>query len=253
MVVNIEITLNMIHIITHIIAWEKHAIIWRINHYMVTIKDHQTSRLFDPWDYVGPKRRKLLDRSWSEIFRTYLPEKLPVHRVARYFDEAMGCPGKELYTAIGCIILQQLHDLSDPDVTRALAFNPDWHYALDITDESDAGMYLSERTLRTYRKILEEEGLDVILFKTLTDKLLRDLGEDLLQLIELFCFDETVRELSEYKLLERVLHEQCLPVPVLMQKSNSSRPKRFPRTVYKTLQTRMPDMTVIKVRGTKSG
>jgi hypothetical protein len=69
--------------------------------------------------------------------------------------------------------LQQLHDLSDPEVTGALAFNLYWHYALDIADESDASTYLSERTLRTYRKILEEEGLDGILFTTLTDKLLK--------------------------------------------------------------------------------
>jgi hypothetical protein len=258
---------------------------------MITIKDHHTRRLFDPWEYVGPKRRKLLARSWSGVFRRYLLEELPVHTVARYFDEVMGRPSKELYTAIGCLILQQLHDLSDSEVTRALAFNLDWHYALDITDESDASTYLSERTLRTYRKILEEEGLDGILFKTLTDKLLKEfgvdtpkqrldstlirsnmrklgririfattirkflkklkrtypevfaslidaqvterylaegpagcfsrvkpsessktlqeLGEDLLHLIELFSSDESVRKLPEYKLLERVLHEQC--------------------------------------------
>ena len=258
---------------------------------MITVKDHHTRRLFDPWDYVGPKRRKLLDRSWSGVFRRYLLEELPVHTVAWYFDEAMGRPSKELYTAIGCLILQQLHDLSDPEVTRALAFNLDWHYALDITDESDASTYLSERTLRTYRKILEDEGLDGILFATLTDKLLKEfgvdpskqrldstlirsnmrklgririfvttirkflkklkrthpevfaslidthisdrylaegsagcfsrvkpsessktlqeLGEDLLHLIELFSSDESVRKLPEYKLLERVLHEQC--------------------------------------------
>ena len=258
---------------------------------MITVKDHHTRRLFDPWEYVGPRRRKLLDRSWSGVFRTYLLEELPVRTVARYFDEVMGRPSKELYTAIGCLILQQLHDLSDPDVTRALAFNLDWHYALDITDESDASTYLSERTLRTYRKILEKEGLDRILFETLTDKLLKEfgidtskqrldstlirsnmrklgririfattirkflkklkrthpdvfaslidahvadrylaegsagcfsrvkpseasmtlqeLGEDLLHLIELFSSDDTVRKLSEYKLLERVIHEQC--------------------------------------------
>ena len=258
---------------------------------MITVNDHHTKRLFDPWEYVGPKRRKLLDRSWSGVFRKYLLEELPVEKVARYFHKTMGRPSKELYTAIGALILQQLHDLSDPDVTRALAFSLDWHYALDITDESDAGKYLSERTLRTYRKILEKDELDRILFETLTDKLLKefgvdtskqrldstiirsnmrklgririfaktiqkflkklkrkhpnlfntllksefadrylakesggcfsrvkpsessktlhDLGEDLLYLVELFSSHDTVWKLSEYKLLERVLHEQC--------------------------------------------
>jgi len=149
----------------------------RISH-MITVKDHQTGRLFDPWDYLGPKRRKLLENSWAGVFRTYLFGKLPVSKVARHFNDQLGRPSKELYTAIGALILQQLHDLSDPDVTRALAFNIDWHYALDITDESDNGKYLSERTLRTYRKILMDEHLDKLLFETLTDTLIKTFGVD---------------------------------------------------------------------------
>jgi len=145
---------------------------------MITIKDHQTGRLFDPWEYLGPKRRQLLEKSWAGVFRTYLFEKLPVGRVARHFDDRLGRPSKELYTAIGALILQQLHDLSDPEVTRALAFNIDWHYALDITDESDDGKYLSDRTLRTYRKILMDERLDRLLFETLTDALIEAFGVD---------------------------------------------------------------------------
>ncbi len=139
---------------------------------MIHVKDHHTERLFDPWDHIGPKRRKLLDKSWSGVFRTYLLWKLPVGKIARHFDESHGRPAKELYTAMGMLILQQLHDLSDPEVTRAVAFNIDWHYALDITCNSDASMYLSERSLRRYRKILIKEGLDKLLFETLTDTLI---------------------------------------------------------------------------------
>jgi len=258
---------------------------------MITAKDHHTMRLFDPWDYLGPKRRRLLDKSWSGVFREYLLNKLPVEKVAKHFDEVMGRPSKELYTAIGALILQQLHDLSDPEVSITLAFNEQWHYALDITDESDAGKYISERTLRTYRKIVIEEGLDRILFETLTEtlikkfdvdtskqrldstlirsnmrklgrvrifantirkflkklkrthpelfdtllesefsesylakgsegcfsrvkpseasKTLKGLAEDLLYLVELFSSHDRVSRLSEYKLLERILSEQC--------------------------------------------
>ena len=258
---------------------------------MITAKDHHTMRLFDPWDYLGPKRRRLLDTSWSGVFREYLLKKLPVEKVAKHFDEVMGRPSKELYTAIGVLILQQLHDLSDPEVSMTLAFNEQWHYALDITDESDAGKYISERTLRTYRKIVIEEGLDRVLFETLTDNLikafgvdttkqrldstlirsnmrklgririfantirkflkklrrthpglfdtllesefsdrylakgsegcfsrvkpseasktLKGLSEDLLYLVELFSSHDRVSRLSEYRLLKRVLGEQC--------------------------------------------
>ena len=258
---------------------------------MIKVNDHQTFRLFDPWEHLGPKRRKLLDKSWSGVFRKYLLEKLPVEKIAKYFDEGMGRPSKELYTAIGSLMLQQLHDLSDPEVSMALAFHEAWHYALDITDESDAGKYISERTLRTYRKILIKEGLDRVLFETLTDSLIKAFGvdttkqrldstliqsnmrklgririfsttirkflkklkrtnpdlfnnllepefrdrylakeyegcfsqvkpseaartldglaEDLLYLIELFSSYDNVVTLSEYRLLERILREQC--------------------------------------------
>ena len=258
---------------------------------MITVNDHQTERLFDPWDHLGPKRRKLLEKSWAGVFRQYLLEKLPVHKVAGYFDEVMGRPSKELYTAIGSLILQQLHDISDSEVPIALAFNEQWHYALDITDESDASKYISERTLRTYRRILIKEGLDRVLFETLTDSLIKafgvdtakqrldstiirsnmrklgririfattirkflkklkrthpdlfdtlvgsefcdrylskeskgcfsqvkpsessqtldELAHDLVHLVELFSSHDTVSSLSEYKLLERVLREQC--------------------------------------------
>jgi len=147
-------------------------------HQMITINDHGTGRLFDPWEYLGPKRRKLLESGWPGVFRNLLFERIPVEQVARHFDVDTGRPTKELYTVIGALILQQLHDLSDPEVTRALALDIGWHYALDITDESDHGKYLSERTLRTYRKILVQENLDQLLFETLTDALIEAFGVD---------------------------------------------------------------------------
>lgn len=258
---------------------------------MINVKDHHSGWLFDPWDQIGPKRRKLLENSWSGVFRIFLLEKLPVDRLAQRFDAFQGRPTKELYTAMGMLILQQLHDLSDPDLIRAVAFNIDWHYALDITDSSDTSMYVSERSLRRYRRILIEEGLDRVLFETLTDtlietfgvdtskqridstyirsnmrmlgrvgifsatirkflkklrhshaklyadlpaarfndryctknsenlfsqvkpsaasKTLQDLAYDLLYLVELFRSNDSVRALSEYRLLERVLGDCC--------------------------------------------
>jgi hypothetical protein len=139
---------------------------------MITVKDHSTGYLFDIWDHIGPKRRKLLDKSWAGIFRTFLLEKLPVSKIARHFTVDIGRPSKEHFTMIGAVMLQQLHDMSDPDVTCALAFNINWHYALDITDDSDASTYISERSLRNYRRILIDEGLDRVLFEMLTDTLI---------------------------------------------------------------------------------
>jgi hypothetical protein len=44
---------------------------------MITLRDRRTNNLFDPWESLGPKRRKLLDRCWAGIFRNYLLEHLP--------------------------------------------------------------------------------------------------------------------------------------------------------------------------------
>jgi hypothetical protein len=74
------------------------------------------------------------------------------------------------------LILQQLHDLTDQQTTEAVALNIAWHYALDIRHEPDA--YLCERTLRNYRRKILELGLDAVLFRTLTDKLISAVGVD---------------------------------------------------------------------------
>jgi len=139
---------------------------------MQYIKDHKICYIFDPWDYLGPKRRNLLEQSWAGLFRKYLLEELPVDKVAKHFHSSMGRPTKELYTAIGTLVLQQLHDLSDSEVVSTLAFDTRWHYALDITKESDEDKTMAERTLREYRKIVIDEKLDGYLFGTSTDKLI---------------------------------------------------------------------------------
>ncbi len=145
---------------------------------MFHIKDHHTIRLFDPWSHMGPKCRKLLESSWAGLFRKYLLKEIPVNKIVQHFDEGMGRPTKEIFTVIGALLLQQMQDLSDQDVTESIAFNSKWHYALDITGESDDDRYICERTLRHYRKILIEEGLDSILFEKLTDTLIKKFNVD---------------------------------------------------------------------------
>ena len=79
---------------------------------MITVNDHQTFRLFDPWEYLGPKREKLLDTGWYGVFCKYILEKLPVGKVAKHFDEDIGRPSKGLYTAMGALNKQALFYLS---------------------------------------------------------------------------------------------------------------------------------------------
>jgi hypothetical protein len=50
---------------------------------MLTIRDHHTGDLFDPWDHLGDQRRRLLDRSWAAVFREHLLNHLPVAGTGR--------------------------------------------------------------------------------------------------------------------------------------------------------------------------
>jgi len=48
--------------------------------------------MFDPWGYLGEKRRKLLDESWAGLFREHILNELPVEKMAPFFDEDFGRP-----------------------------------------------------------------------------------------------------------------------------------------------------------------
>ncbi len=119
-----------------------------------------------------------MDQGWPGVFRNYLLNALPVDRIASRFTERTGRPSKEAHLMLGSLILQQVHDLSEDDIQRAVAFNLEYQYALDTLDDSDASIYISKRTFRNYRRIVEEEGLAPVIFGTLTDRLLRAFGVD---------------------------------------------------------------------------
>ena len=126
---------------------------------MIHTKDHKTGYLFDPWDHLGPKRRKLMEQSWAGLFREHILQELPVNKIAPYFTEGFGRPTKELYMALGVIILQQAHDITDEETLCQLAFSEQWHYALDITSMSDDSTYMSPKTLWNMRKIVTDNEL----------------------------------------------------------------------------------------------
>jgi len=138
---------------------------------MIHIKNQKQTILFDPWAFLGPKRRKLLDQSWAGLFKKELLGELPVNQVASFFTDGFGRPTKELHTALGALLLQQAHDLTDEETVNHVAFNTQWHYALNITEESDSAKYLSPKTLWNMRSIVVDNGLDAPLFDHITDKL----------------------------------------------------------------------------------
>ncbi len=143
---------------------------------MITVRDHATGSLSDPWRHLGPKRRRLLEKSWAGVFREFLLHELPVVEVSRHFSDDVGRPTKDMAMVLGALILQQLHDLTDQQTVEAVALDIQWQYALDIGREEDP--YVCERTLRNYRRLVIDGGLDEVVFRTLTDKLVTSLGVD---------------------------------------------------------------------------
>lgn len=138
---------------------------------MITIKDPKTRTLFDCWSYLGPKRRKMLDESWSGIFRSEILPILPIDKLVAEYKLDFGRPGKEVYSALGVVLLQQMHDLTDTETVEQLAFNLQWHYALNITEDSDACSYMCPKSLWSFRKFVTDKGVDSELFECITGKL----------------------------------------------------------------------------------
>lgn len=140
---------------------------------MRRIDDHFTDFIFDEWGYLGPKRKKALEKSWAHFFRHHLLTSIPAQILASRFSDSMGRPSKEIYAMLGVLILQQVNNFTDQDTLHAFMFDQLWQYALDIHDQSDDSLYLCERTLRNYRDMLVEMDGAQELFAALTDTLLR--------------------------------------------------------------------------------
>ena len=138
---------------------------------MFHVKNHKQLNICDPWEYLGPKRRKELDRSWPGLFRYKILETLPVDALRTHYHASNGRPSKELYAMLGLMILQQMHDLTDEQAVEQFAFNIKWHYALDITNTSDTYSYVSLRSIWKMRQMLTDENLHETLFAQITKKL----------------------------------------------------------------------------------
>ena len=138
---------------------------------MILIKDHKQTELFDPWHFLSPKRRQLLDKTWPGLFKDIILPELPVSKIFPFFKDGVGRPTKELYTVLGVLVLQQTFDLTDEETCSQLTFNIQWHYALNITEESDSAKYMCPKTLWTMRNILVDNALDDFVFECVTKKL----------------------------------------------------------------------------------
>lgn len=173
---------------------------------MIRVKDHKTRTMFDPWWNLGPKRKKLLERSWPGVFREFILNELPVEKIGKYFKD-LGRPTKELYSASGVLVLQHMQDLSDEETIEQLAFNTQWHYALDIIDESDEAKYMSLKTLWNFRHRVIEQGLEGEIFNAGTDKLAKAFNVDTdKQRLDSVHIKSNMKRLGRINIFSRSLH-----------------------------------------------
>ena len=173
---------------------------------MFHTKDHKTGYLFDhgPFHWLDQKRKKLIDTSWAKLFREEILPNLPVSKLIPFYSPGKGAPTKELHAMLGAIVLQQMHDLTDEETVSQYAFNIQWHYALNITDDSDA--YISLKTLWNMRSLLTEHNLHTPLFDTITDTLVKTCAVDTsLQRLDSVHIFSNMRHLGRIGLFVRTI------------------------------------------------
>lgn len=173
---------------------------------MIHIKDHKQQHIFDPWHFLSPKRRRMLDEDWPGLFREHLLDELPVEQIAPHFKEGFGRPTKELHTVLGVLLLQQTMDLNDQTAIEQLCFNIQWHYALNIPEESDDAKYISEKTLYTMRQLMIANNLDELMFASISDKLALVFGVDTKkQRIDSVHIQSNMRKLGRISIFARTI------------------------------------------------
>jgi hypothetical protein len=174
---------------------------------MIRYNDHKQQQLFDPWEFLGEKRRKLLDSSWAGIFQKEILPILPIRQLFPFFSATSGRPTKELYTVIGVLLFQQAFDLTDQETIEQMSFNIQWHYALNIYGQSDQATYMSPKTLWNNRDLVVQHGLDKLIFQAITGKLAEVFGVDTTkQRLDSVHIKSNMQKLGRIRIFSETIH-----------------------------------------------
>jgi hypothetical protein len=202
---------------------------------MIHIKDHKTPDMFDPFPFLGPKRKQRIETSWAKVFREHILPTLPVEKVFSKYDPVMGAPTKELYAMLGLMVIQQMHDLTDEEAADQFAYNLQWHYALNITSTADADSYVSPKTLWTMRAILTERNLYQDIFSDVTKKL-----------AEVFSVDVSKQRFDSVHIFSNMRHLGRIGIFVNTIKKFLVNLKRHQKNLYDALDKALSDRHMTK-------
>jgi hypothetical protein len=202
---------------------------------MIHIKDHKTPDMFDPFPFLGPKRKQRIEESWAKVFREHILAMLPVEKIFSKYSPAFGAPTKELYAMIGLMVIQQMNDLTDQEAADQFAYNLLWHYALNITSTDDADAYVSPKTLWTMRDLLVERGLYQVIFE-----------EVLKKLADVFKVDVAKQRFDSVHIYSNMRHLGRLGLFVKTIKKFLVNLKRHHKELYESLETVITDRYMTK-------
>jgi len=119
--------------------------------------DPRQNWLFDPSlsCYSALAHRRLLE-DWPGVFRTCLLELMPVAEVAEHFDESIGRPTKELYSACGPLLLMEFNDWTVQAASDAYMSDGRVQFALNLGREFQS---MSRRTVERYQRLFRQDRL----------------------------------------------------------------------------------------------
>jgi hypothetical protein len=135
-------------------------------------RDPQGS-LFQSEFLVTPKKARLMQRSWAEVFRNRALPLIDEHRFAPMYHPDNGRPNRAVETVLGVHILKEMFDLTDEEALEQLEFNLLWHHALRLTGEE---AHLPQKTLHNFRVRLMTHDGGRIVFQETTDRIIQALG-----------------------------------------------------------------------------
>jgi hypothetical protein len=202
---------------------------------MIHIKDHKTPDMFDPFPFLGPKRKQRIEESWAKVFREHILTTLPVEKIFSKYDPVFGAPTKELYSMIGLMVLQQMNDLTDEEAVDQFAYNLQWHYALNITSTADTAAYVSPKTLWNMRDLLIERNLYQVIFE-----------EVVTTLADVFKVDVAKQRFDSVPIFSNMRHLGRLGLFVKTIKTFLVNLKRHHKDLYESLETAITDRYMTK-------
>ena len=203
---------------------------------MIYTKDHKTHHMFDPFPYLGPRRKRRIEESWAKVFREHILTTLPVEKVYSKYDPVMGAPTKELYAMLGLMVIQQMQDLTDEEAVDQFAYNIQWHYALNITSTADADTYISPKTLWSMRSILIERNLYHVIFEDVVKKL-----------AEVFNVDVTRQRFDSVHIFSNMRHLGRIGLFVKTIRKFLVNLKRHHKDLYEALDKALADRYLTKL------